>query len=909
MHKLNLKLTSWNARGLCCPHKQSELRNYCATVKPDIVLVQETFFSNTNNKIYVPGYVPIKNNRVAFGGGLLILIKRSVQFEIYNLRADEPIELQSVKICLSGMPLIISNIYIPKYSPTTICAIKKCFCLPNHIVIGDWNAKHTSWSTENNQLGVKLFDILPFNGYALFAPTADTYINPNGINSTIDFIVSNSACDFTIPTVDDLLFSDHRAITTTITCAPNENTESIFDYEKADWPLFKAIVNEHIAPIYEMLSCNECEHNTIIYDDNAATKLNEWCDSLTEAIIGAREAAIPKNVVRIREYVMSNTTKMLIAQKNKTQRQYIASRDPNEKRTLRGIINNFKSLIKIHANKDRNENWRRLIQRTNNDVKLFWRSLRWMKNRNQNPTSSFQLADGPTNDPQLIVNAIADHFEKSHTTHTRPANSFDRKIERNYEKILQGREAGPSDLLRAADVISAISRQKPRKAPGRDGINVQLLKNLPAAAIDNLTALFNSCIKCGHWPEPLKRAIVVPIPKSGLPANLPSSLRPISLLSTINKTFECIILDQLKEHSSSNNIIPDHQYGFRAGHSAAHQATRLSATLRANKSNKLSTGVVCLDISKAFDSVWHAGLIHKLKERLLAPHLVKLMASFCYGRTFQVKFADCLSVEKPIPAGTPQGSLISPWAYAVYTADIPCPANSSLYTYADDTAIVCSAKQNRTVKSRLTKAILQINKFFDRWHIKANIDKTQFLFAPFNFRKVRKTPPILSIGQQTIEASDTIKYLGVTFDKKLKYTPHVEKLKKKLIAAHRLLHPHTIGPQLNTRNRKLLIKQVIRPMLLHGIGAWSEVCRTSRIALRRTFSKISKNILRWPMYSATTQLYSHIDTNLIEDIVATATRHVFTNIDTTKTPNLHALRTAMTRAWPSLLDPPLGQNG
>lgn len=100
-----------------------------------------------------------------------------------------------------------------------------------------------------------------------------------------------------------------------------------------------------------MFHCDHNDHNTINFDSDATFKLNEWCDSVTEAIIGARDAAIPKNVVRVREYTMSNTTKKLIAEKNKIQRRYIASRDPNEKQTLRGIINNFKTLIKTHANR------------------------------------------------------------------------------------------------------------------------------------------------------------------------------------------------------------------------------------------------------------------------------------------------------------------------------------------------------------------------------------------------------------------------------------------------------------------------------------------------------------------------------------------------------------------------------
>lgn len=164
------------------------------------------------------------------------------------------------------------------------------------------------------------------------------------------------------------------------------------------------------------------------------------------------------------------------------------------------------------------------------------------------------------------------------------------------------------------ELTSTIRLLRPFKAPGNDGIQNILLKNLPAEAIDYLTILFNACLHWSHWPSTFKSAKVIPIPKSGKDKNQVSSYRPISLLSAIGKLFEKTVLARLIEFTNDRNIINAEQFGFRQQHSTTHQIARVVNNIKECKFRKQSTGLILFDIEKAFDSVWHKGLAFKLNK-------------------------------------------------------------------------------------------------------------------------------------------------------------------------------------------------------------------------------------------------------------------------------------------------------
>ena len=110
--------------------------------------------------------------------------------------------------------------------------------------------------------------------------------------------------------------------------------------------------------------------------------------------------------------------------------------------------------------------------------------------------------------------------------------------------------------------------------------------------------------------------------------------------------------------------------------------------------------MVLLDIEKAFDSVWHEGLLHKLIALKFPTFLIKMIRSYLSERQAFVNFNDCSSFTFDIPAGVPQGSLLSPFLFNVFINDVPIPKKCYLAIYADDTALFCDVPWKNIKKSK-----------------------------------------------------------------------------------------------------------------------------------------------------------------------------------------------------------------
>lgn len=227
--------------------------------------------------------------------------------------------------------------------------------------------------------------------------------------------------------------------------------------------------------------------------------------------------------------------------------------------------------------------------------------------------------------------ALATHFIAIHdaTDSTLHHDVTSRSVRHSLLNIHHSRSTPDSiRLVSEAEIVSIISYLKNNKAPGFDGITNRLLKKLPQLALSFLRYIFNVCLLNDYFPNCWKISKVKCICKPCKPPRFVESYRPISLLSCVSKIFERIILSRLNEHLDENNIIPNHQYGFRTGKSCTHQLFRLTNIIKDNLISRKSTGLLSLDLKAAFDSVWHQGLLHKLYILRFPIYLIKLIQSF-----------------------------------------------------------------------------------------------------------------------------------------------------------------------------------------------------------------------------------------------------------------------------------------
>ncbi|GBN07685.1 putative RNA-directed DNA polymerase from transposon X-element [Araneus ventricosus] len=191
-----------------------------------------------------------------------------------------------------------------------------------------------------------------------------------------------------------------------------------------------------------------------------------------------------------------------------------------------------------------------------------------------------------------------------------------------------------------------------------------------------------------NFPNQWKTAIVAPILKPGKNPRDPSSYRPISLLSSLSKKAEAVILKSLTE-ATEDQLIP-FQFGFRKNLSTVQQLLRITEVIREGMNKGWDTGAVFLDIGKAFDRVWTDGLVYKLIELRVPGSIIRLIATYLRGKHCAIRAGNSLSLERAIAGGVDQGSKVGPCLFNIYVNDIPSPRNcqTKICLFADDTAIM-----------------------------------------------------------------------------------------------------------------------------------------------------------------------------------------------------------------------------
>ena len=234
-----------------------------------------------------------------------------------------------------------------------------------------------------------------------------------------------------------------------------------------------------------------------------------------------------------------------------------------------------------------------------------------------------------------------------------------------------------------------------------------------------------------------------------------------------------------------------------------------------------------------------------------------------------VSIEDNTSTQRFIPAGVPQGSILSPTLYAIYTSDFKVQRNQSAAFYADDTAIIMTGKVSNAIVGNMKKALIHADKYFKKWKIKINQDKTQATIFPFNKSPKRVPQTTLNIQGSQIPLLDTIKYLGVIFDKNLSFKQHVLQASDKALKCGRALFPLlNRKSKLNRKNKLLLYKMCIRPIMTYGCQVWSTRCaKTYLKKLQIIQNKNLKVIFNLPRRYPTTLLHNKFKQEMLKDVL------------------------------------------
>ncbi|XP_035205979.1 uncharacterized protein LOC118181012 [Stegodyphus dumicola] len=226
------------------------------------------------------------------------------------------------------------------------------------------------------------------------------------------------------------------------------------------------------------------------------------------------------------------------------------------------------------------------------------------------------------------LDALVQEFTTNLTTaldaNSTPVSHRHKATDSELKKLIQERNAArkprndhtrttpTTTPVKPSEVYGYIEKLLVKKSPGIDKISNKMIGCMGILMLLKLTSIINDMLRLGHYPMLWKTAFIIPILKPGKPPAEPASYRPISLLSSLRKVAEHIILTRLQVYMDLKNVIIPQQHGFRKKQSSVHQLYRVTEYISQGLQERQTTGAIFLDVAKAFDRVWLEGLMHKI---------------------------------------------------------------------------------------------------------------------------------------------------------------------------------------------------------------------------------------------------------------------------------------------------------
>ena len=324
-------------------------------------------------------------------------------------------------------------------------------------------------------------------------------------------------------------------------------------------------------------------------------------------------------------------------------------------------------------------------------------------------------------------------------------------------------------------------------APGPDNLHNQMFRHLSENAKGYMLSMFNRIWEEGVFPSGWREAIVIGIPKPGKDRTLPSNYRPISLTSCLCKLLERMINRKLMWLLESQRLLSPVQCGFRRFRSTLDHLTTLEGAIQdAFVSGQHLLGIF-FDLEKAYDTTWRYGILRTIYNWGIRGRLPIFLTNFLSNRTFRVRIGTTLSMPRPQENGVPQGSVLSVTLFAIAINDIvSCiPQQVTASLYVDDLAIFCRSSSTAIAARNLQGTVNNVLKWATDHGFKFSLSKTTCV----HFCRISRLhiDPDIYLGGTVIPYSETVKFLGLIFDKTLTWRPHFAALRARCVSPLNLL--------------------------------------------------------------------------------------------------------------------------
>lgn len=474
--------------------------------------------------------------------------------------------------------------------------------------------------------------------------------------------------------------------------------------------------------------------------------------------------------------------------------------------------------------------YQKLFNKCNNNIKKTWDNIRSIINKSpkKNVLPEHVIKDGNiclTNNTD-IANEFNNFFtnigpkfaSQIDTSNKRPFESYLYKIKDNLSFKFH--------MIQEKNVLEIIKSMQPKSSCGFDGFNCKLIKCCASSLVKPLTLIINQSLTTGIFPDQLKTAKVIPIYKeNNLDHNILNNYRPISILPVLSKIFEKIVHIQVYDYFSKNKLFFNSQYGFRENHSTELAAIELVDKIYQSLDIGKNPLAVFCDLSKAFDTLDHKILLHKLKFYGFSKIAMNWFFSYLSNRSQFVTLNNTNSSNLKITTGVPQGSILGPLLFLIYVNDLSFSTNSNVIMYADDTCLLIPLTQNSS-SINYTNQNNEINDKMSSLYnwlcvnkLSLNIDKTKYMIFHFCQKKLSDDLiPKIIINNKPICKVDKFKFLGFYFDSTLSWKTHIEYISNKISKVNGILS--ILKYYLPNRILLMIYNSLILSHLNYGILLW-----------------------------------------------------------------------------------------
>jgi len=410
------------------------------------------------------------------------------------------------------------------------------------------------------------------------------------------------------------------------------------------------------------------------------------------------------------------------------------------------------------------------------NTKELWRGLR---NMNIISHKSTKIPD-ELND----VNLINQHFVSS----VPPPNSHDELMQyyRN-NKLLDNSELFNFKFVSTAEVGKIVCDIS-SNATGSDGLNITIIKLCTPYIINFITHIVNVCIETNDFPRQWKTSIVRPLPKISEPSTF-NDLRPISIQCVLAKVLEKCMEIQIRSYIDENDIFPQTQSGFRSGHGCDTALLHITDDIIAAQDRGLLTAVILLDYSKAFDTISHTILASVLSFIGFAENAINLIFQYLTDRVQVVSVDNRMSLPLRVVSGVPQGSILGPLLFSIYTSQLPgCLKTCNIHMYADDTQLYYSFHRDgiKEASQCINDDLNALSTLSHKHSLVLNPSKSAVvLFGKYDLALINNFN--IAINNQTLPLKTVCKNLGLHIDSGLKFKEHVSQCIKKAYSNLKLI--------------------------------------------------------------------------------------------------------------------------